>query len=395
MDKKVIVIETVTTGTGFNLFYQNTELDFYLFTKRPEKYHELKYKQAPPNVTVITVDTTNEEAIKEKIELLGIRPHAIFSLSDGFVEIACRVAYDFGCVANDPELIALCRNKQALRDRLQKMGIKTPEHHLLPAKLTNTYKNYPYIVKPNSGTGSMGVLIAHDFAELEQCHARLKPQYSEILLEEMLLGPLISHEVFVSNGKVLDLGLTSRVLSDFPYFVELGCSFPMDIGPNKAEVFQTSKQILEKLGYQHGPVHIEYILTATGPVLVEINPRLAGGPIGNMLLYCLQENIYHSICQEYLTGKGATEFNLQAEHGMAVVSVFATVEGVLAGLELDLAKKYPGIVKIEILKVIGDKLALAHDYSGEILRVYATGKNSEEAYYRALAAKNAVKIQLK
>ncbi|MDE7023908.1 MAG: hypothetical protein K2O72_06935, partial [Ligilactobacillus sp.] len=73
----------------------------------------------------------------------------------------------------------------------------------------------------------------------------------------------------------------------------------------------------------------------------------------------------------------------------------ATVEGVLAGLELDLAKKYPGIVKIEILKVIGDKLALAHDYSGEILRVYATGKTSEEAYYRALAAKNAVKIQLK
>lgn len=114
-----------------------------------------------------------------------------------------------------------------------------------------------------------------------------------------------------------------------------------------------------------------------------------------MLLYCLQENIYQSICQEYLTGKRATKFNLQAGHGMAVVSVFATEEGILAGLELNLAKKYPGVVKIEVLKVISDKLTLAHDYSGEVLRVYAIGKTSEEAYYRALAAKNAVKIQLK
>lgn len=395
MNTVTIVIETLTTGTGFNIFYQNMGQLFYLFTKKPGKYLEVRNKQIPDNVTVVEVDTTNEKTVYTKIKDLGLKPSAIFSLSDGFVEIACRVACNFGCVANDPELIALCRNKQALRDRLQKMGIKTPEHYLLPAKLTDTYKNYPYIVKPNSGTGSMGVLIAHDFAELKQCHACLKPQHSEILIEEFLLGPLISNEVFVSEGKVLDLGLTSRVLSDFPYFVEEGYSFPMDIGPNKDEVFQTSKQILEKLGYQHGPVHIEYILTAKGPVLVEINPRLAGGPIGNMLLYCLQENIYQSICQEYLTGKRATKFNLQAGHGMAVVSVFATEEGILAGLELNLAKKYPGVVKIEVLKVISDKLTLAHDYSGEVLRVYAIGKTSEEAYYRALAAKNAVKIQLK
>ena len=369
MNTVTIVIETLTTGTGFNIFYQNMGQLFYLFTKKPGKYLEVRNKQIPDNVTVVEVDTTNEKTVYTKIKDLGLKPSAIFSLSDGFVEIACRVACNFGCVANDPELIALCRNKQASRDRLQKMGVKTPEHYLLPAKLTDTYKNYPYIVKPNSGTGSMGVLIAHDFAELKQCHACLKPQHSEILIEEFLLGPLISNEVFVSEGKVL--------------------------GPNKDEVFQTSKQILEKLGYQHGPVHIEYILTAKGPVLVEINPRLAGGPIGNMLLYCLQENIYQSICQEYLTGKRATKFNLQAGHGMAVVSVFATEEGILAGLELNLAKKYPGVVKIEVLKVISDKLTLAHDYSGEVLRVYAIGKTSEEAYYRALAAKNAVKIQLK
>lgn len=35
MNTVTIVIETLTTGTGFNIFYQNMGQLFYLFTKKP------------------------------------------------------------------------------------------------------------------------------------------------------------------------------------------------------------------------------------------------------------------------------------------------------------------------------------------------------------------------
>ncbi len=55
----------------------------------------MRNKQIPDNVTVVEVDTTNEKTVYTKIKDLGLKPSAIFSLSDGFVEIACRVACNF------------------------------------------------------------------------------------------------------------------------------------------------------------------------------------------------------------------------------------------------------------------------------------------------------------
>lgn len=68
MNTVTIVIETVTTGTGFNIFYQNMRQLFYLFTKKPGKYSEVRNKQIPANVTVVEVDTTNEKAVCAKIK---------------------------------------------------------------------------------------------------------------------------------------------------------------------------------------------------------------------------------------------------------------------------------------------------------------------------------------
>lgn len=78
MNTVTIVIETLTTGTGFNIFYQNMGQLFYLFTKKPGKYLEVRNKQIPDNVTVVEVDTTNEKTVYTKIKDLGLKQCDLF-----------------------------------------------------------------------------------------------------------------------------------------------------------------------------------------------------------------------------------------------------------------------------------------------------------------------------
>lgn len=395
MNKKIVVIETLTTGTGFNLFYQNREDNFYLLTNDPQKYREIRRAKIPGNLAVIPVDTTNESSLVEVIKQRITKPDAVLSLSDSTVEIAAKVASHFGCCQNKSKTLKLCRDKFALRNYLSNCGIQTIEHALLSGELLDDHRDYPYILKPNSGTGSKGVLLANNFTELKRNYALLKSRYSEILLERFVRGPLISNEVFVSNGEVKSLGISSRILGNFPYFVEEGVAFPMNIGSLEKDVICLSKQILQALDYRHGPVHIEYILSTTGPVLVEVNPRLGGGPIGNMLLHCLSGNIYQAICREFLGEPGDIQkIKVIKDKGMAVLLVGASKAGIVNELDISEMLDYPGISKVEKLVHVGTKVRLAKDYTDELVRIYAVGKSSEEAFYRALAAKNALNLTI-
>jgi biotin carboxylase len=110
-----------------------------------------------------------------------------------------------------------------------------------------------------------------------------------VLVEQYVTGPEVSVETFGSQV----VGVTAKHLGPLPDFVEAGHDFPAD-GQEAAAA--TALRAVEALGLAWGPAHTEVRLAPGGaagrggpssegagspvsPVVIEVNPRLAGGEI--------------------------------------------------------------------------------------------------------------------
>jgi biotin carboxylase len=99
-----------------------------------------------------------------------------------------------------------------------------------------------------------------------------------VLVEEYVAGPELSVETFGTEV----VGITAKYLSPPPWFVESGHDYPATV--HDAEVVETvAVAALGALGLGFGPAHTEIRLGARGPVVIEVNPRLAGGRIPTLI----------------------------------------------------------------------------------------------------------------
>ncbi len=116
-----------------------------------------------------------------------------------------------------------------------------------------------------------------------------------MLVEQLLDGPEYSAEVLGSQLA----GLTRKWLGPQPYFVETGHDFPAPLPvAQQALIGDAALAGLRAVGLTSGAAHIELRLTAAGPVIVEINPRLAGGMIPRAVQEATGiDMIYHVVAQ--------------------------------------------------------------------------------------------------
>lgn len=207
---------------------------------------------------------------------------------------------------------------------------------------------------------------------------------------------LVKNKINETSITYFGLLKNNRTMSNFPYFAETSCSFPMKL-PVRLErkVLEQSKLISNKLNIRHGPLHIEYILSSQGPVLVEVNPRLGGGPIGPMIEGCLKHSLYQSIVREML-GETFNDNDLEKNEDIAnaAVLVYADKPGKIIAVDSKMAENYPGVQDISIFANQGTRIDRIGDYSSEVARIYTTAENSELAFYRGFTARNAINVKI-
>jgi biotin carboxylase len=206
-----------------------------------------------------------------------------------------------------------CRDKRRQRAVLAGSGVAGPAYAAATtpeeAVQAATAVGFPAVVKPADGTGSRGVRLCCDPAEVRH-HAgsllavrhdeRGQPTMPAVLVEEYVPGPEVSVETFGTEV----VGITAKHLGRLPSFVECGHDFPADLapgppgaathlggppdqGPSADTVADVVGGIavaaLEALGLGFGPAHTEIRLGRRGPVVIEVNPRLAGGRIPTLV----------------------------------------------------------------------------------------------------------------
>ncbi len=287
----LVFIESNTTGTG-HLCVQRARqkgLPVVFLTSRPELYPFLSAELIVPQV----IDTTDVDAVCSLLDKMG-NVDGVMSTSDYFIEIAAQVASRLSLPGSDPEAVCTCRHKGRFARALERSGVNVPETFevaSLPAleRLAPTLR-FPVVVKPVCGSGSVGVRLVSDEADLLAAGRRLLsqsrnerglPVASDILVQRYVPGEEYSVEVFSIHGRDHIVGCTRKHLGRAPFFIETGHDFPARLSPSvEQEIRSEVLRALCAVGYRTGPSHVECRWGRDGrPSIIEVNPRLAGGMI--------------------------------------------------------------------------------------------------------------------
>ena len=304
------LVESNTTGTGraFATAARARGLRPVLLSPRPDRYPWV----AEDRVDVVRADTTDPASVAAMAAAATAgavwsgsrrpcrgdtpRPPGLVGLvtsSEYFVAVTARAAARLGLPGPDPGAVERCRDKRRQRVALETAGVAIPAFAaaggVSDAVGAARVIGFPVVVKPADGTGSRGVRLCRHAAEVHDHVAALlargedergQPAVAAVLVEEHVPGPEFSVETF---GEAV-VGVTAKHLGRLPFFVETGHDFPAgQPGEPIADISATALAAVRALGLGFGPAHTEIRLAERGPVVIEVNPRLAGGQIPTLV----------------------------------------------------------------------------------------------------------------
>jgi biotin carboxylase len=258
---------------------------------------------------------------------IGERPTAVLSNSD-HLQVQTALAADyFELPGKDWRAAVRARDKGLMRVRLREQGLDdTPFVRLRPGDPIDGVA-CPGVLKPAEGVASEDVVLVRDRADLEQRIAAIRARRDgDLLVEGMLEGPLHTLETLGDGERLRVWGGWRTTVSAAPYFIEERLTWEPD---QPAEVLTAVLAQLAALGVGFGPTHTEFVVTADGPRIVEVNDRLIGDHCDFAMAELLAEPVFDDVLRVHL---GEPPRPAPPEpppiHGL-VHWVLATTDGVL------------------------------------------------------------------
>ncbi|MBQ9874359.1 MAG: ATP-grasp domain-containing protein [Thermoguttaceae bacterium] len=253
---------------------------------------------------------------------------------------------------------------------------------------------YPAIMKPTDQSGSRGVVLVRSLEELDASYdySQTESRGGAVVIEEFMEGPETSVEVMVLDDGVHILAITDKLTTGAPHFVEMGHSQPCRLGDATcAAIRDVATRAVQALGIKRGPAHVEIIVTAEGPKIVELGARMGGDCITTHLV-------------PLSTGIDMTEATLRVACGEepdvapkfqkgAAIRYFDVPVGVLDSISgVDEARAIPGVRQISIVKEIGERIGEICGSGDRLGFVIAQAKTADEAISICEKAIAAIKV---
>ncbi|WP_281884482.1 acetyl-CoA carboxylase biotin carboxylase subunit family protein [Paenibacillus sp. YYML68] len=271
----------------------------------------------------------------------------ICSTSDFFIPSVCQLCETYGYRSLSSSAAFTFHHKDRFRARQRELQYNVPEFYVFEditaaVQFYHSSDQKVWIFKPVNGNESVAVQLIQSEQGLKDCYkqlqylsrytgALLKPSF---ILEEYIEGNLYSCEFMVSGDQLQVFGVTNRLMSRPPYFVELGYTFPIQ-GDIAQLVIEETKRFIQDFQYDFGPCHIEYIVSPDNRVyIVEVNPRLVGPPNPWMIDHALGISVFDSVCSLYVTGTISDNASYNHKYS-ACLEVTSPVEGYLNRLHLE------------------------------------------------------------
>nr|WP_198151663.1 ATP-grasp domain-containing protein [Kibdelosporangium sp. MJ126-NF4] len=222
------------------------------------------------------------------------------TFSEDQVEVTAAFAEQTGVPGQPTRTVSRFVDKHAQRQALADAGVPVPAFHLIrdaadvPAALAAV--PLPAVLKPTRGSGGALVSIITEPGEVVD---RLRTAGVSVphvggavtadtcfILEQLLVGanrhdiegfaPYVSVESLAVGGQYRHLAVTDR-FPVAPPVLETGMMLPSGLpGDVRQRICDAAGEALRALEFEHGLAHTELMLTADGPVVIEVNARSGG-----------------------------------------------------------------------------------------------------------------------
>lgn len=389
----LLLVESNTTGTG-RLFARRARdlgIEPVLVTADPSRYPYV----ALDGLRTELADTTDRDAVLAAARRIAAATplHGVTSSSEYYIAVAAATSRALGLPGPREEAVRTCRDKAAQRHRLGEAGVRQPRYDVVrdvPGALAAASRiGFPVVLKPVQGSGSLGVRACANEEETTRhaavlAAARVNERGMAVppsfLVEELLPGTEFSVEVFGGAALVV----VTKHLGELPTFVETGHDVPAAVAPARAALLrECAEHAVAALGLDWGAAHVELRLDADRPAVVEVNPRLAGGMIPDLVRRTCGVDL---VADQVRAAAGLAPATAEGPRAGAAAIRFLTADhdAVLAGPELtdgllDAVREVPGVVDAVLYAAAGSQVTRATDFRGRLGHVIAEAASVPEA----------------
>jgi biotin carboxylase len=404
--KTVVFIETNFSGLDAIVYCKKKRYRVVLVTDGFERYQQWFPSASMSKLDLVdqVVEVNNSNDFEEVRTALEREVRSIGALMT-YAEIrtlnAAQLCAALGLRGTSPRAVEIAQDKHRCRRVLRERGVDTVRSERADsveqlAAVCDRIR-YPCFVKPIQGHSSIGSKVCHDASDI----AALVPSLRSItedwisrafVVEDYLQGELVSVEILTTGpGKHQVVGVSDRdIVNDC---VEVGASFPLD-DERRNTVVGIACAALDAIGFDFGASHVELIVTADGPHLVEINTRPGGSGHTVMLDLSTGRSIVGD-CVELALGKldvGAPLYRF--EQGAAWRCFTSNKPGTIVRLPApEAVKENAGVREVWYHREQGEEIAELNSNFSWIVQVMCTGKDRLEAKLNAARAIEFIETQ--
>ncbi len=418
----LLIVESWVRSVGLVLPRRLKELGhrFTFVSRKPEHYTGwaqgagLLASEEHPMIgladEVIIAETNDTRRLLDVLRPLHAarRYDGVLTTCDYYLETAARVAADLGLPGTPPAALRVAREKHLMREACRRAGLPGPRF-LATADVDEAVEfaralGFPVVVKAVDLCASEQVVAIHDADELRATFAavsgppvniRGQQRSGVVLIEEFLRGEEFSVETVSFRGRTTVLGVTDKSLVGYPRFIESALMHPADLADETARRLSGFvHEALTAVGYSHGLAHTEVKLSPDGPRIVEINARMGGSFLFDLIRLVTGVDMFEALIDLALdqaprvtpapTGiKSAAIHFLLPPHGGRIVEV----DG-LAEITAD-----PDIHRLVVDDVVGKTVREPednNDFIGHVIAVDRAGRGARrkaEWAYEKLAVR--------
>jgi len=318
---------------------------------------------------------------------------AVLCLLDLRLRDAARISSLFGLPHIAFDVACLIRDKFSVRQKLADHLIIQPDFRLAVSnddlKKTVQEIGLPVLIKPSDGFGSQNIAIVRNEDDLAPWLSPLEDMLpsrvdyglgvkanDRLLVERYMEGQLIGCDFFSANGQHRMLGLNEKLMFAPPSFaIKGGCFTPYN--ETMADIRAYASHCLDAVGFTCGASHIEIMLTAAGPRVVEINGRLVGARIARLMNYALGYSVHEALIDLHVSGILPTEPSTPRRVAVSRWLV-SQEEGILDHIQLPQIK-HDAIQEVAMFKKSGDLIGPAYENAQRLGYVMVASTSQEEA----------------